>query len=91
MGALVPQTLAAAPGASHERFALRQAGTWKIRQAEKGRINVEDDDVVEELAPNAADSPFSHAVLPWTPRRRASGLGAEGLHRRHDLRREDAA
>jgi hypothetical protein len=51
-----------------------------VSQQAKQVAVVEDDDVVEEFAGDAADPPFRDAVLPWAPGSRAGRLGAEGLH-----------
>ena len=46
---------------------------------------VEDDDMVEELAPDAADPTFGDTVLPRAPWRGAGRLRAERSHHRNDL------
>ena len=51
---------------------------------------VEDDDMVEELATDAADPTFGDAVLPRAPWGGAGRLRAERSHHRNDLRGEDA-
>ena len=51
---------------------------------------VEHDDMVEELAPDAADPTFGDAVLPRAPWGGAGRLRAERPHHRNDLRGEDA-
>jgi hypothetical protein len=50
-----------------------------VSQQAKQVAVVEDDDVVEKLAADAADPPFGDAVLPWAPgvlvRRERDGSG----------------
>ena len=46
---------------------------------------VKDDDMVEELAPDAADPTFGDTVLPRAPWRGAGRLRAERSHHRNDL------
>jgi hypothetical protein len=43
-----------------------------VSQQAKQVAVVEDDDVVDELAADAADPPFGDAVLPWAPGRMRS-------------------
>ena len=50
---------------------------------------VQGDDVVEQIAPAAAHPAFRDAVLPRAPESRPRRLGAEGFHRRDDVRGED--
>src|SRR5258705_7745183 len=61
-----------------------------VSQQAKQVAVVEDDDVVEELAADAADPAFGDAVLPWAPGSRTGRLRAEGLHGRDDVGGERA-
>ena len=49
----------------------------------------EDDNVLEELAPAAADPAFGHGILPRTTLSRSGRLGAQGPHESHHGGTED--
>ena len=53
-------------------------------------VPAEDDNVLEQLAPAAANPAFSHGILPRTTISRSGGLGAHSPHESHHGGTEDS-